>query len=112
MLKKEVKYIIVRDKINNRLRHFKSDWLHHYSIAKDNGYSSSDILEAGLLLEGRLYILEGIYLKHIEKRAEKFIGNRLNFYQDLRLTEWLRGRELESSLYYSKKPAGILPEGD
>ena len=42
-------------------------------------------------------------------KAGHYIGNRLNDYQDLRLTSWLRGRELESQLYYSK---GILKEGD
>ncbi len=104
MLSREIKYIIVRDKNSNRLHHFKSDYLHHYTIARDNGYDSPDILEAGLFLEGHLYILESVYLKHLEKKENFYIGNRLNFYQDLRLQAFLKGRELESGLYYSKKP--------
>jgi hypothetical protein len=112
MLSQEIKYIIVRDKKTNRLHHFKSDYLHHFSIARGNGYDSPDILEAGLFLEGHLYILESVYLKHLEKKQDFYIGNRLNFYHDLRLQTFLRGRELESQLYYSKKPAGQLPEGD
>ena len=105
----EIKYIIVRDKLNNRLRHFKSDYLHHYTLARDNGFDSSDILEAGLFLEGDIYILECIYLDHLKKKENRFIGNRLNFYQDNRLKAWLKGRELESNLYYSKS---ILKDGD
>ena len=110
MLSREIKYIIVRDKQNNRLHHFKSDWLSHYTIARDNGYSSSDILEAGLFVDKRLYILESIYLKHLEKKEIFYIGNRLNFYHDLRLINWLKGRELEAGYYY-KLPA-IYKEGD
>lgn len=106
----EIKYIIVKDKVRGFLRHYKSDWLHHETIARDKGYNSSDIIEAGLFLEGRLYILEGISQEHLKKRAEHYIGNRLNFYQDLRLQSFLKGRELESNLYYSKEP--ILREGD
>jgi len=116
MLSREIKYIIVRDKQSNRLHHFKSDYLHHYTIARDNGYDSSDILEAGLFLEGHLYILESVYLEHLKKKSDFYIGNRLNFYHDLRLQAFLRGRELESSLYYSKKSISAedktLGEGD
>jgi len=110
MVSREIKYIIVRDKLSNRLHHFKSDYLHHYTIARDNGYSSSDILEAGLFLEGNLYILESIYLKHLEKKEKFYIGNRLNFYQDLRLQNWLKSRELEAGYYYTLP--GIYREGD
>lgn len=110
MLSREIKYIIVRDKQDNRLRHFKSDYLHHYTIARDNGFDSSDILEAGLFLEGHLYILESIYLKHLEKKEIFYIGNRLNFYHDLRLQTFLKSRELEAGYYY--KLPGIYREGD
>jgi hypothetical protein len=109
MRDREIKYIIVRDKITGRIRHFKSDYLHHLTIGRDNGYSERDILEAGLFLDKELYILECISQEHLNKRAEHYIGNRLNLYQDLRLKNWLKSRELESSLYYSK---GILREGD
>jgi len=112
MLSQEKKYIIVRDKKTNRLHHYKSDCLHHYELSRAVGYDSQDILEAGLFLEGKLYILESVYLKHLEKKQDFYIGNRLNFYHDLRLQSWLKSRELESQLYYSKKPAGQLPEGD
>ncbi len=108
---REIKYIIVKDKAG-RLKHFKSEFLHHNTIARDNGFNSSDILEAGLFLGGYLYILESISQEHIIKRAGHYIGNKLNDYQDLRLINWLKGRELESNLYYSKRPAGQLREGD
>jgi len=106
----ETKYIIVRDKINNHLRHYKSDFLHHYTIARDNGYNSNDILEAGIILDKELFILECIILEHLKRRSNKFIlGSN---YQDIKLTKWLQGRELESQLYYSRARRGVLPEGD
>ena len=106
----EIKYIIVKNKAG-RLSHYKSDYLHHSIIARDNGYNESDIIEAGLFLDRRCYILECKSIHHIERRKNLYIGNRLNFYQDLKLAQWLKGRELESQLYYSKKPVG-LREGD
>ena len=109
---KELKYIIVKDKVKGFYRHFKSEFSHHTTIARDNGYLETDIIEAGLFLEGQLYILEGISQEHLHKRADNYIGNRLNYYQDKRLEAFLKGRELESQLYYSKKPLGQLREGD
>jgi hypothetical protein len=108
---REIKYIIVRDRITGRLRHFKSDWLHHYTIARDNGFAPSEILESGLFLDSTMYILDCILLTHLKHKEDNFIGNRLNFYQDKKLEAWLRGRELESQLYYDKKAIG-LREGD
>jgi hypothetical protein len=107
----EIKYIIVKNKAG-RLSHYKSDYLHHSIIARDNGYNESEVIEAGLFLDKELYILECISAGHIQKRAGHYIGNRLNEYQDIRLQNWLRGRELESNLYYSKKAVGVLPQGD
>ena len=112
MLSREVKFIIVRDKLGNRLHHFKSNSLHHYDLARANGYDSPDILEAGLFLEGQKYILESAYIDHLKKRSNFYIGNRLNFYGDKRLENWLRARDLESGLYYSKKAIFGLPGGD
>lgn len=109
---REIKYIIVKDKITGRARRYCSEWLHHDTIARDNGYNSSDIIEAGIFLDRRCYILECRDLKHIERRKNRYIGNCLNLYQDMRLANWLRGRELESFLYYSKKAIKTLPEGD
>jgi hypothetical protein len=111
MNNQEIKFIIVRDRITGKLHHFKSDWLHHYTIAHDNGYDSSEILEAGLFLSGQMYILECILLQHLKNKERYYIGNRLNFYHDIRLENWLKARALESQLYYSKKPVG-LREGD
>jgi len=105
---REIKYIIIKDKAG-RLHHLKNEHLHHYTIARDKGYSERDIIETGLFLEGQLYILESISQEHLIKRARHYIGNSLNLYQDIRLKTFLKGRELESQLYYSK---GILREGD
>ena len=99
----EIKYIIVKDKAG-RLHHFKSNWLHHYTIARDNGYNEDQVIESGLFLDKHLYILECEGRAHLVKHSREYIGNCLNFYQDIKLKSWLAGRELESSLYYSKKP--------
>jgi hypothetical protein len=108
---REIKYIIVKDKLSGKLKKYCSDYLHHETIARDNGYNSSDIIEAGLFLDRRCYILECQDYKHLERRKNHYIGNCLNLYQDLRLAYWLKGRELESQLYYNKKVIG-LREGD
>jgi hypothetical protein len=109
---REIKYIIIKNKLSGKLRHFWSDCLHHETIARDNGYNSQDIIEAGLFLDRRCYILECQDYKHIERRKNYYIGNCLNIYQDLRLASWLKGRELESQLYYSKKAITELKPGD
>jgi hypothetical protein len=108
---REIKYIIVRDRITGRLRHFKSDWLHHYTIARDNGFDPSEILESGLFLDTQFYILDCILLKHLERKERYYIGNNLNYYQETRLKQFLKGRELESQYYYNKQAVG-LREGD
>ena len=106
----EIKYIIVRDKKTGHLRHFKSDFLYHYTIARDNGFESNDILEAGIILDKELFILECIITEHLKRRNNKFILG--TDYQDVKLTKWLQGRAIESQLYYSKNRRGVLPEGD
>jgi len=106
----EYKFIITKD-----LRHFKSDILHHYDIAINNGYDFTDILESGLFIEGQIFILESQNRKHLLKHKGIYLGNILQDSQSegevLRLlaSSWLRGRALESQLYYSK---GIIREGD
>ena len=107
----ELKYIIVKDKASGLLRHYKSDCLHHVTIAHDNGYQARDIIESGLFIDRKLFILECLSLDHLQRRKAYYIGNCLNDYHDTRLKNWLKGRELESYLYYSKKPIG-LKDGD
>ena len=111
MNNKEIKFIIVRDRITNRLHHFKDNFYHHCIIAQNNGYDSSKILEAGIFLFGRLYILESVYIKHLEKKQDFYVGNNLYIKPSEQLQNFLRGRQLESQLYYSKRPVG-LREGD
>jgi hypothetical protein len=69
-------------------------------------------LVAGLFLQGHKYILESIFLDHLKKQENFYIGNRLNFYGDKVLENWLKARDLESGLYYSKKTIAGLGEGD
>jgi hypothetical protein len=113
----EIKYIIVKDN-SGHLRHYTSDYLHHETIARDNGFDSRAVIECGMFLAGQLYILECISQEHLQRRAGNYIGNRLNEYHDIRLENWLKARTLEAGLYYSKKPIyqeaenKILPGGD
>ena len=94
----EIKFIITKDG-----KHFKSDWKHHYTIARDNGYSERDIVECGIFLDKFLYIVECQSKEHIGKHRQNYVGNALNEYQDLRLISWLRARDLESQYYYRIK---------
>jgi len=106
----ETKFIITKD-----LRHFKSDYLHHSQIARARGYTPDDILETGVIIDTKIFILE-TEPEHLRKHLDRYIGNVLYSLNpncfDIKLKEWLRGRELESQLYYSKRPLGILKEGD
>lgn len=110
MLSREVKFIIVRDSDTGLLRHFKSNCLHHYELARARGYDSEKILEAGLFLEGKKYILECLFLEHLKKRENFYIGSLLQFNRDIKLINWLKGRELESNLYFNLPK--IYREGD
>ena len=101
---REIKFIIVRDKVSGHLRHFKSEWLSHYTLARDNGFNSSDIIEAGLILDKNLYILECIILNHLYKTKKFILGNN---YQDIRIEAYNKGRETESLYSY-----GYIKEGD
>lgn len=105
----EVKFIIVKK--NNKLKHYKSEWLHHYTIARDNGCNENDVIECGMFLDKKMFIMECKWMSHLLKWKDRYIGNALNIYTENRLASWLRGRELESSLYYSKQAIG-LHEGD
>jgi len=95
---REIKYIIARK--DGRLYHRKSNWLSHDTIARDNGFDSySQVLETGLLLEGRVIILECKDVRHRQKRIDKTSIDK----------QLLRARECES--LYQYRYTG-LREGD
>lgn len=102
---KEIKFIILRDK-QGKLRHFKSDFLQHYTLARDNGFDSDKILESGIILEGRIFILDCIIQAHLSKTNKFILGNN---YQDIKLEVYNKSREAESRYLYQY--AG-LKEGD
>jgi len=110
---KELKYIITKD-----LKHFKSNTLHHWELARARGYNPQDIIEAGIFIDSQLFILEGTNQAHLLKHKTIYLGNVLNDKEaentalNKLAVNWLKGRELESQLYYSKRPLGILKEGD
>ena len=101
---REQKYIITYK--NGKLRHFKSDWLHHQTIARDNGYSEREIIEAGVLLDGKPFIFDCVERRHKERRRDRLIGDRavdLSF----NVRSYLKARQVESLYFY-----GIVREGD
>jgi len=102
----ENKFIITKDG-----KHFKSDWLHHATIARDHGYDMKDVVECGMFLDKTMFIIECADNRHLSKHSRRFVGTALNEYNDLRIKSWLKGRELESMLYYGKQAIG-LREGD
>lgn len=108
----ETKFIITKDR-----KHFKSDTFHHLEIAREYNYKKlDDILETGLIIGNKIFILECQDQRHLIKHTRQYIGNVLyklnpNCF-DIQLKQWLKARELESHYYYSKRPINALPEGD
>jgi hypothetical protein len=95
---REVKYIIARK--YGRLYHRKSTWLSHDTIARDNGFDSyNQVIETGLLIEGRVVIIECRDIKHRQKRIDRTSIDKA----------YLRARATES--IYAYKLSG-LKEGD
>jgi len=101
----ETKFIIVKDRVTGFLRHYKSDWLSHETIARDNDYDYREIIEAGIFIEGKLFIFDCIDSNHKDKKFNNLIDNRLNYYSN----SWIKAREAESLSMY--KYTG-LKEGD
>lgn len=95
---RETKFIIARK--YGRFYHKKSSWLSHDTIARDNGFDSfNQVIETGLLIDGRVIILECKNVEHRQRRIDKTSIDK----------QLLRAREIES--LYSYKYAG-LREGD
>jgi hypothetical protein len=93
---REIKYIIAKK--YGKIRHFKSNWLSHDTIARDNGIDVySQVIETGLLVSGRVIILECKDQRHRQKRINKTSIDK----------QLLRVRELESLYSY-----GYIKQGD
>lgn len=116
---KDKKFIIIKTKIG-KLNHFTSDTMHHSQLARAKGYKPEDIVESGVIIENKKFIFECENKEHILKHKNEYIGNVLNN-QELNdkiargmynlAVNYLKTRELESQLYYSKQAVG-LPDGD
>jgi hypothetical protein len=100
-MRNEQKYIITKK--NGKVAHFKfpSSW-HHLTFARDNGFDFfSEVLETGLLIDGKAVIIECRDKKHMTRRmAKTFLSEG-----------YMKGRELESMLMY-KSEEYVLREGD
>jgi hypothetical protein len=93
---KEIKYIIAKK--HGRLYHKKSDWLNHDTIARDNGFDNyNQVIETGLLIEGRTVIIECKDIKHRQKRIDRTSIDKA----------YLKARELKSIYSY-----GYIKQGD
>jgi len=91
-----IKYIIaVKD---GHLRHYKSDWLSHDTIARDNGIDCwNGIVERGLLIDCKPLILECSIASH----SQKHYHDKLAFDPSI-----LRAREAETLYAYGRQLKG------
>ena len=100
-MKSERKYIITKK--YGKMRHYKfpASW-HHLNFARDNGYDFfSEVLETGIIIDGKATIIECKDKKHMARRmAKTFLSEG-----------YMKGRELESMLMYKSK-VHELPNGD
>jgi len=103
---KDLKFIIMKNG-----QKFKSDTMHHYQLARVKGFEPEDIIESGVILENKIFILDCLNKSHLNKKANNYVGNRIACGDEV-LIDWLRNRELESQLYYSKQSISILKDGD
>jgi hypothetical protein len=103
----ELKFIIVKDRQSNKLKHYFSDWLCHDTIARDNNYDYREVIEAGMIIDNKIIILDCIDKKHKDKHYKNVFDNRIEFYSQL----WIKARQVESSYLYNKNITG-LKEGD
>lgn len=98
----EKKYIITYK--HGKIKHFKfsASW-HHQTFARDNGFDIfSEVLETGTIVDKQIKILECKNKAHMERRINKTW-----------LSEgYMKARELESMLMYSRKGEYILRDGD
>lgn len=99
---RERKYIIYKK--YNKIRHliFPASYS-HLLFARDNGINEADILADGILIDGKICIIDCKIPGHLVKSKNKNID--LNDYHNLRIA-----RELESRAIY--KLPGYLREGD
>lgn len=96
-----IKYIIaIKD---NKIKHYKSDYLSHNDIASDKGIIYyNQIIERGIIEDNQCYIIECDNTRHFDKKDYQnklYVRDFLNF----------KSREVESR--YSYKLSG-LKEGD
>jgi len=97
----EKKFIIVKQ--YNRIKHFIFPSCHfHDNFARDNGFNYSDVLETGLLRNGRVVIVECRDRRHAPRVEHK------SLFSDIEL----RAREAESLYSFRRKLERALPEGD
>ena len=94
---REIKFIITADK-----KHYKSDCEDHQIIAKRHGYNIKDIIETGIIIEHRLFVLECYNTEHRCKICNsKFILTEVNKYAE-ELQNWQKSREAQSRYMYRR----------
>lgn len=84
-----IKFIIAQK--DGKLRHYKSDWLSHDTIARDNGIDALRVIERGLIVDNKPLILEC----NIDKHKQKHHYDKLCFDPSI-----LRAREVETMYIY------------
>jgi hypothetical protein len=101
---KEIKFIIAKK--NGRLLRFKSIWLYHTTIARDNNIDYyNEVIESGIIQDNKIILVTCKDKKHIIKAENKSIANKLN-------RDYLKIREASTRYDYNKRLSPILREGD
>lgn len=117
-MKREQKYIIVieNDTIlyngldrRTKLRHFKSDCKDHDIIARDYGYTSKDIVEKGIIVDGKVMVLECVSSKH-NLKCQNGVKGTLQYVLEwaVEMEDWKLANKIRPSSSYNS----ILREGD
>lgn len=96
----EKKFIVIKK--YNKIKHLKFPGsLFHDTFARDNGYYWDDVLETGLIRNGKIVIVECRVKEHLPRIEHKMLFSDME----------LRAREAESRYAYRSREY-ILPNGD
>lgn len=99
-----IKFIIAKKQ--GKLKRFKSSWLYHSTIARDNNIDYwGEVIESGIIQDSKIILVTCKDKKHIIKAENKSIANKLN-------REYAKAREVNTLYDYNRRLNPILREGD
>jgi len=100
---KEIKFIIAKK--NGKLIRLKGYW-YHDTLCRDNGIDYfNQVIETGIIQEGKIIIVECREPKHLARVKDKLILSQCN-------RQYWKARERATIYDYTKREPYILKEGD